>query len=220
MRRAKGYTLIELMVGTCVGLLVIGSALAFFTVNTAMGTEQMQRDFLRTQLNQIGTMMGNEIARAGFCYDCQNINTFIISDAAGARSSVLIDDSATSETGSCVRFSYFYDDGDASTVKEQIKGYRLQNNDKDSVIEIYQRRNGTSNWSCSDGTYWQDIKFKNVTINTLTFTRKHYEVMDSNNRLQNISINIEASLMDDAIPSVDWITEKFALTITLPNVDA
>ncbi len=219
MKRIQGYTLIELMVGSCISLLVLGSALALWVVNTAMGTVQMQRDFLRTQLNQIGVMMGNEIARAGFCYDCQNINPFIISDSAGARSSVLIDDSATSEMGSCIRFSYFYDD-DTSTENNQIKGYRLQNNDKGSVIEIYKRYDGTSNWSCSDGTHWQDIKFENVTINMLSFTRKHYGVIDSNNRLQTILINIEASLADDSISSSEWLTEKFALTITLPNVDA
>ncbi|WP_394213576.1 PilW family protein [Enterovibrio calviensis] len=221
-----GYTLIEMMIGLTVSLIVLTSSLALFSVNTTMGTQQLQRDFLHTQLNMLATTISNEVKRAGFCFDCVSTNVFMLSDSMGNSSSILIDDSATkTDAGGCILFAYNHDKRSGALLlnKDDAKGYRLGQDSKNNpVIEVYENWKGLTNWNCASGSsdggtsgYWQDMTFDRVVVNTLTFQRSSYNSVGSNtNRLQSIDIEIKASLKVDSS-----ITDTVNFSVAVPNVD-
>ncbi|MEZ9525953.1 PilW family protein [Enterovibrio norvegicus] len=221
-----GYTLIEMMIGLTVSLIVLASALALFSVNTSMGTQQLQRDFLNTQLNMLATTISNEIKRAGFCFDCVSTNVFMLSDSLGDSSSILIDDSATeTKKRACILFAYNHDkrSGALSLDKDDAKGYRLGQDSKNNpVIEVYENWKGLTNWNCGSGSsdggtsgYWRDMTFDRIVINTLTFQRSSYHSVGSNtNRLQSIDIEIKASLKADSS-----VVDSVNFSVVVPNVD-
>ncbi|STO56587.1 PilW family protein [Grimontia hollisae] len=224
MIRAWGYTLVEMMVGMTVSLIVLASSLALFTVNTEFGTKQLQNDFLRTQLNTIADTMKNEIARAGFCFDCTFVNPFIHVDAAGASSSILIDDSASKvDAGKCIRFAYNHDKrtGAMSLNKDDAKGYRLgRDSNNNPVIETYENWKGLTNWSCgSDSSsggisgYWRDMTFDRLYLESLNFKRSIFDGVASKNKIQTVEVTLSASLKNDRT-----IKDTVTFTVYLPNV--
>ncbi|EOD81528.1 putative type IV pilus assembly protein PilW [Grimontia indica] len=217
MRRTRGYTLVEMMVGVTVSLIVMASSLALFTINTEFGTKQLQNDFLRSQLNIVADTMKNEIARAGFCYDCTSMNPFIKNDEAGASSSVLIDDSASKvEGGECIRFAYNHDkrSGAIAINKDDAKGYRLGKDSKNnSVIEVYENWDALANWKCDSG-YWRDMTFDRLVIESLIFKRTFLQGVASTNKAQMVDVTITASLKNDSS-----IKDTVNFTVSLPNVD-
>ncbi|MEZ8148254.1 prepilin-type N-terminal cleavage/methylation domain-containing protein [Enterovibrio norvegicus] len=212
-----GYTLIEMMIGLTVSLIVLASVLALFSVNASMGTDQLQSNFLRSQLNVLADTMKNEIARAGFCYDCTSVNPFIQVDGAGASSSILIDDSASKvEGGDCIRFSYNHDKRKGGVVlgKDDAKGYRLGKDSKNNpVIETYENWNALTNWTCDSG-YWRDITFDRLTVESLIFKRSLLQGIASTNKAQTVEVNITASLKGDSS-----IKDTVTFTVSVPNVD-
>ncbi|WP_325891824.1 PilW family protein [Grimontia sp. NTOU-MAR1] len=217
MKRSFGYTLVEMMVGMTVSLIVLASALAIFTVNTEFGTKQLQNDFLRTQLNIIADTMKNEIARAGFCYDCTSVNPFIRPDGGGASSSILIDDSASKvEDGECIRFAYNHDkrSGAMALDKDDAKGYRLGKDSRNNpVIEIYENWDALANWTCESG-YWRDMTFERLSIESLSFKRSFLQSVGSTNKAQTVEVSITASLKSDSS-----ISDTVNFTVSVPNVD-
>ncbi|USH03022.1 prepilin-type N-terminal cleavage/methylation domain-containing protein [Grimontia kaedaensis] len=217
MKRSFGYTLVEMMVGMTVSLIVLASALAIFTVNTEFGTKQLQNDFLRSQLNIIADTMKNEIARAGFCYDCSSVNPFIRPDGAGASSSILIDDSASKvEDGECIRFAYNHDkrSGAMALDKDDAKGYRLGKDSRNNpVIEIYENWDALANWTCESG-YWRDMTFDRLSIESLSFKRSLLQSVGSTNKAQVVEVTITASLKSDSS-----ISDTVNFTVSVPNVD-
>ncbi|CZF85356.1 hypothetical protein GCE9029_04960 [Grimontia celer] len=216
MRRARGYTLVEMMVGMTVSLIVIASSLALFTINTEFGTKQLQNDFLRTQLNIIADTMKNEIARAGFCYDCTSVNPFRAEGKLGDFSSILISDGATETEGSCIRFLYNHDKraGASTYGKDDAKGYRKGTDaNGDNVIEIYENWRGLGNWSC-DSSHWKDMTFDRLSIESLSFKRSLLQSVGSTNKAQTVEVTITASLKSDSS-----ISDTVNFTVTVPNVD-
>lgn len=226
MTRSQGYTLVEMMVGMTVSLIVLASSLALFTVNTEFGTKQLQNDFLRTQLNIIADTMKNEIARAGFCFDCTFVNPFIHVDAAGASSSILIDDSASKiVAGECIRFAYNHDKrtGAVSLHNDDAKGYRLGRDSRGNpVIETYENWKGLTNWNCeSDSSsggisgYWRDMTFDRLYLESLSFKRSIFDGVASTNKIQTVEVTLSASLKNDRT-----IKDTVTFTVYLPNVGA
>ncbi|WP_017005059.1 prepilin-type N-terminal cleavage/methylation domain-containing protein [Enterovibrio norvegicus] len=216
-KEASGYTLVELMVGLTVSLIVLASSTALFSVSTNMGSAHLQRDFLRSQLNLIANTLKNDIARAGFCYDCASSNPFIVKDAAGLASSILIDDSATQVTkGSCIRFAYNHDKraGVMTPGKDDAMGYRLgKDPDDNQVIEIYENWKALTNWKCDSG-YWRDMTYDRLEITDLTFKRAYYEAVVGSNKLQSVEVKISASLKSNSA-----ISDSVSFTVSVPNVD-
>lgn len=214
-KKTYGYTLIELMVSMSISLIVLTSAIVLFSVNSSFGSQHMQKDFLRSQLNVLVTTMSDEIARAGFCYDCTSANPFILSETGNIHTSaILLDDSPTKANGTCIRFAYNHDKrSDPGTIhKDDAKGYRLDPAGL-PVIEIYENRNGLSNWDCSKG-YWQDMTHKPLRIKKLLFERESFQAQSGDNVLQNIKLTITASLVSD-----DSMEETITVSINVPNVD-
>ncbi|MDD1784323.1 prepilin-type N-terminal cleavage/methylation domain-containing protein [Enterovibrio sp. ZSDZ35] len=224
MNRAKGYTLVELLVGMTIGLVVLASSLSLFAVNSEFGSKQLQSDFMRTQLDTIANTLKVEIARAGFCYDCASANPFLQKDSAGAISSILIDDSASkSDAGSCIRFAYNHDKRTEAVGlnKDDAKGFRLgSDSDGNAVIEIYENYNGLTNWNCSSTTssgpssYWRDMTFERLSITSLEFKRTHHPGVGSTNKNQVVEVTLTAALKTDSS-----ISDTVSFSVSVPNVD-
>ncbi|MGF1770471.1 prepilin-type N-terminal cleavage/methylation domain-containing protein [Enterovibrio makurazakiensis] len=222
---SRGYTLVEMMIGMTVSLVVLASSMALFSVNTSMGSQQLQSDFLHTHINSLAANMKREISRAGFCYDCTSVNPFIVEGSSGGNSSILIDDSATQLEGACIRFAYNHDKrlGASTYGKDDAKGYRLGTDpDGNSVIEIYENWKGLDNWNCSSDSsggglsgYWRDMTYERIVIDTLSFTRSSFSgVGGSSNTLQSVEVSITASLKADPT-----MTDTVVFSVSIPNVD-
>lgn len=222
-KKTYGYTLIELMVSMSISLIVLTSAIVLFSVNSSFGSQHIQKDFLRSQLNVLVTTMSDEIARAGFCYDCTSANPFILSETGNIHTSaILLDDSPTQANGTCIRFAYNHDkrQNTATINKDDAKGYRLGSSPSGNrVIEIYENRNGLTNWHCNSDSgvasgYWSDVTNSPLVIEDLTFERENFLAQNNGNVLQNVILTITASLTTDTS-----IRDSVSVTIYVQNVD-
>lgn len=212
-----GYSLVELLLGLVVSLIVLSSAVALFSVNSNAGALHLQRDFLRSQLLMVADNMKNDIARAGFCYDCPTTNPFLTPDASGRRSAILIDDSATKTTdGSCIRFAYNLNKRPGTVVldKDDAMGFRLgEDPNGNPVIEQYENWKELTNWRCDSG-YWRDITVERIHIESLRFKRSHYPAVRGTNTLQFVEVEIGATLQANR-----EVSGSVAFSIALPNID-
>ncbi|RXJ73853.1 pilus assembly protein PilW [Veronia nyctiphanis] len=221
MNKNKGYSLVELLVGSAVSLIVIAASIAALSSSMSLGNDQLQRDYLTSQLNVIATAMSQEISRAGYCFDCLSSNPFITADPEGNKSSVIIDDLGITDKdykGSCIRFAYNHDSrsGSTSPHKDDLKGYRLDGDKQ--VIEIYENRDGSANWKCdrdNGGTYWQDMNYERLDITELTFKRNALTLDGVSNRVQQLEITITAAVSDKP-----GIKESLTFNVTVWNVDS
>lgn len=214
--KMTGYTLVELMISLSISLFVLGAAVSFFSVTSSFGGKYIEQKLLRSQLNLLVTRLADDIARAGFCFNCTSLNPYILGDMNNTASSILLDDSAIKHSGDCIRFSYNHDKRENPTQidKDDAKGYRLGKDPNGKLaLEIYENRKGLANWHCAGG-YWQDISHYPLQIEALSFTRENFSVPNSNNILQNIKLNITASLITDNL-----IRESQSVTINVQNLD-
>ncbi len=218
----NGYTLVELLISMSITLIVISSAVVFFSVNSKFGTQHLQENFLRAQLHLLATTIGDEIGRAGFCYNCTSGNPYILKDDANKASSLLLEDSATKAKGDCIRFAYNHNkrENPMSIHKDDAKGYRLgKDPSKRPVIEIYENRNGLTNWNCTNSGsgstgYWQDLTYHPLVIDNFTLERQAFSVIGTTHVLQTLNVHISASLESDPT-----IRDSITLKINLQNVD-
>lgn len=216
-KKSRGYSLVEFIIGMSISLIVLTSAIVLFSVNSNFGGKHIQSEFLKSQLNILITTISDEIARAGFCYDCSSSNPYMLGDDSGNTSAILLGDSANEKLSECVLFAYNHDKrvNPQAIDKDDAKGYRLGKNPSgSSVIEIYENRDGLLNWDCS-GAYWQDMTYQPLIIEDLKFERKNFSMTGSNNILQNIVLTITASLATD--PS---ISDSVTVKINVQNVDS
>ncbi len=228
MKKSKqGYSLIELIVALFLSVGLLTGVITLFSAISQKGNEQLARDFLRTKLHQLAFMMSNEIARAGFCYDCQYVNPYILQGESALdeslftkknvmASAILINDSHDLASGHCIRFAYNHDKRLASLeiTPDDAKGFRLDyDNDRDhGVIEIYENYNGLANWDCDAGN-WYDMTTDELNILTLTFTRTFYQT-NNNSQFQQLTIAMSAALTNNKA-----IKESIRFTVSLLNPD-
>ncbi len=227
IKNKRGYSLLELMVALFLSVSLLTGVITLFSIISQKSNEQLERDFLRTKLQQLAFIMSTEVARAGFCYDCQYVNPYILQgDSALTEklstennllsSAILINDSHNLLSGDCIRFAYNHDKRSESTdiSPDDAKGFRLDyEQDKErGVIEIYENYNGLTNWDCDAGN-WYDMTTDELNILTLTFTRTFYQT-NSNNQFQNLAIEISAELTNNKA-----INEHIYFTVTPLNPD-
>lgn len=202
-KNKQGYSLIELMVALFLSVSLLTGVISLFSTISQKGNEQLGRDFLHTKLQQLAIIMADEIARAGFCYDCQHVNPYILQGESAlteslpaennvTASAILINDSHDSQSGHCIRFAYNHDKRSANTAinPDDAKGFRLDK--AQGVIEIYENYNGLINWDCDAGN-WYDMTSDELRILALTFNRTFYKT-DNNNQFQQLTIDISAAL--------------------------
>ncbi|MDO6497726.1 PilW family protein [Photobacterium sanguinicancri] len=212
-RLSKGFSLIELMISSAIGLGLITVVTSNYFHSVALSNQQVKRSILSAELDSLVYLMSGEIKRAGYCGDCKSANGYLLTDATGAnKSSIAINDSVTALTGTCIRFAYNEDsslgvltprDGDA-------RGYRLKTeNGGKTSFEIYRNYNGIANWSCNDGTHWLD--YQNDMISISKFDIQREEVIGTSRKKQNITITLTGN--------IDNVSLTRITNIAVNNVD-
>lgn len=160
MKEQKGYTLIELMIATAIGLIVVGATISIYTTAVGSSSNTIKSARLNHDLEAVMALMINDIKRAGYWngavvgVDSRN-NPFT---AAATNINVPI--------STCILYSYDADD-DGIVDANEYYGFRLSNN------TLNMRRNGTTTNSadCSDGTTWESfIDNTQLTITELQFS--------------------------------------------------
>lgn len=114
--RIRGVTLIELLVGTAVGIIVVSALVAFIVSSVQANSENLRSIRLTQELRALTELIGREIRRARHV-SAPDLLTAIGQDPLPITvtqfSGVLVDDNADED---CIEFSYFIpDDGDPNS---------------------------------------------------------------------------------------------------------
>ena len=154
--KQSGFTLIELMVSTVVGLLVMAGTMTFF-VNTVQGNSHgLKQIHLNQELRALMDVMVRDIRRAGYSRNADGVSTNIY---ATNQDALLI------TNNSCITYSY--DDYQANNSDPNIvqnsdrAGFKLSNN----TIKIRKQ-----SALCTSNVNWDSISDSNtIKITKLEF---------------------------------------------------
>ena len=218
MRIDKGFSLVELTLATFLGVLILTVMTSTYVFTIASSNSQLKYSTLKSELDSLLFLMANEVKRAGYCGNCTTSNGFMITDISGDQSAIVIDDSATKASGTCIRFSYNHDSAEniVSVRDKDARGFRLFDSDKDGIddFEVYTNYGGLANWGCGNThTHWQNYNNQMITIKALSFDRSTYlsAVSGAVSSMQNIDITIQGQLGS--------MLETRTITVSVPNVD-
>ncbi len=179
----SGFTLIEAMLGTTVGLLLLGGIISTYIQTSSATNKNLLMAHVNQETRGVMDLMMREIRRAGYGAavvgtDDMSQNPFWDITISKA--------SSESEDDSCILFSYDLDedymlgvdsDGAATSTtdtdnSEQF-GFRL----KDNTIET---RTGSNPFDCDSGT-WTAVTDSSLSkVTSLTFTLTEDEINASN----------------------------------------
>jgi len=161
MKTQNGYTLIELMIATAIGVIVVGATISIYITAVGSSSNTIKSARLNHDLEAVMALMINDIKRAGYWNgavvgaDSRN-NPFT---AAATNINIPI--------STCILYSYDAND-DSIVDANEYYGFKLTNN------TLNMRRSGTTTNSadCSDGgTSWQSfIDNTQLTITELQFS--------------------------------------------------
>lgn len=156
----KGFTLVEMLIASVLGLFVTGVIITVFSTNVRSSTENIQMVRLNQELRGVMALMTDELKRAGYSADSQN--------------SDFMDE--LNFTSTCVRYSY---DDDANKVQDSDEhfGFRLQNN----KVEWSRNATGTG---CTGGT-WAAL----TTIDVASIVTLDFDISGSINSLGETGVN-------------------------------
>jgi len=171
--KQTGFSIVELLVGTVVGLLVITGVMTVYLSAVKSSADTLKAAKLNQELNAAMSLMIRDVRRAGY-YEGVSVanltNPFMVS--AGTNPTNL-DIKATN--GPCVLYTYDRDGaGATANTASEFFGFRLNNN----AIEIRTGAGDKTN-SCTNGT-WAPITDNSViTVSALTFTTEHSKCLNS-----------------------------------------
>lgn len=153
-RKARGFSLIELMIALVAGLIVIGSALVFTVSTVRSYNENIRSTRLTQDLRTAMNLAVREIRRSGF--DMTAVSRVLTDNNPAPSFSVV----AVPATNDCV--AYQYDRGDAL----ENRALRLN-----SATGTLQAKVSAAAVSCSDTTGWVDVSDPAV-VNATKFVVK------------------------------------------------
>jgi len=150
--KQKGFTLVEMMISSAIGLIVMAGVISIFATSVAASGDNMKRVRLNQEIRTIMDVMVRDIRRAGYWRDANSLAT------ANPFATLFV--SADSQ---CL--SYSYDVNQATPAlplgNEDNFGFRLIN----GAV-----RYRTSSTNCDTNAGWNLISDPNVVnITTLTF---------------------------------------------------
>lgn len=148
MRKTQqGFTLIELMISVTLGIFLVAGALNVFSSTVSSGSRSMSMTRLNQDLQAILDVMGNEIKRAGFIQNSNNVTT----------SSIISVPSST-----CLLYEYdTVRDGNIGN--EDKRGFRYNSTDK--TVEFRESSTGSCTGS---NTSWRALNDKRTVTVTAT----------------------------------------------------
>ncbi|CAB1275145.1 PilW family protein [Candidatus Nitrosacidococcus tergens] len=143
MGSQKGSSLVELMVSSTLGMIVMGGALAMMSSILKANNTTSQINYLNSELNVVMTMITRDLRRAGYWSGA--ISNLINNTTVPANPFAQI---TVSTDSTCIVFSYDADKSGTLTNANQF-GYRLDTSD--NAVEVRQAGAG-----CSDSG-WQNL---------------------------------------------------------------
>lgn len=161
-----GYTLIELLIGSAIGLVIISAALGLFLTNLRGQADSTKLARLNQDLRAMMDIMVRDIRRAGFLTSqpianqesLQN-NPFFDATTTEATTDITILDG-----GNCIVYAYNRDDDNPPVVDSNERlGFRLNGD------TLQMRKYGSTNENCSVGSEWETITEPDVEITALSF---------------------------------------------------
>lgn len=161
-----GYTLIELLIGSAIGLVIIGAALGLFLTNLRGQADSTKLTRLNQDLRAMMDIMVRDIRRAGFVTSQPTTNQASLQDnpffeatTAGATTDIAI-----LGGGDCIVYAYNRDDDNPPLVDSNERlGFRLNGN------TLQMRKYGSTNENCSTGAEWETITEPEVEITAISF---------------------------------------------------
>ena len=200
LNRARGFSLVEILVGMALSLLVVAGALTLFVSITRSTSVVVQTNRMQQELREIGLVMTRDIRRAGYSGivpgqdfngdgfpNNTQTNPAVIIDAVradllfnphlSASADIRVYDAAG--TNDCILFSYNIDgdvpvSGTAAAVEnDEWYGYRRQVVGGRGVLQM--KTAGASPTDCSTGI-WIPISSDEFDVTALTFTMATTEI--------------------------------------------
>jgi prepilin peptidase dependent protein B len=180
MKKQNGYTLIELMIATAIGLIVVGATISIYITAVGSSSNTIKSARLNHDLEAVMALMINDIKRAGYWNGAvvgvdSRTNPFT---AAATNLNIPI--------STCILYTYDADN-DGIVDADEYYGFKLTNN------TLNMRRSGTTTNSadCSDGgTSWQSfIDNTQLTITELQFSFVPVTGLPATSRCLNITTN-------------------------------
>jgi prepilin peptidase dependent protein B len=159
MKEQKGYTLIELMIATAIGLIVVGATISIYITAVGSSSNTIKSARLNHDLEAAMALMINDIKRAGYWngavvgVDSRN-NPFT---AAATNINIPI--------STCILYSYDADDDGIVDANEHY-GFKLTNN----TLNMRGTGTTTNSADCSNGTWESFIDNTQLTITELQFS--------------------------------------------------
>lgn len=196
-QRARGVTLVELLVGLVIALVVMGGAFAAYLAVANSSRTNIRADRINVDVQTILDLMTNDIRRAGYW----------ATPGAGGNPFAAIHP-ATGTASSCLLYSY--DENQDGTQQDSERfGFRLSG----GTVQI--RTNGTSDTDCNNGT-WQSLSDPNVmTVSALTFTPGSASVSAGGVTVQRRWITID--LTATGTNAADGITKVARAVVEIRN---
>jgi prepilin peptidase dependent protein B len=188
-RSQKGFSLIELMVSTVVGMIIIAGATNVYITTVVSSSDTLKQSKLNQELSTLMSVMAGDILRAGVTgnldYVSPQTNAFnqVDNTALEVIDNVTDNNQVTwanaGTGGSCI--VYTYDANLNGTVDNtDIFGFRLNN----GVVEMRQQGdvvNNTRHDSCNDAedTWLQVTDGRVVNVTNLTFAFDNSECINT-----------------------------------------
>jgi len=152
-RRAKGLTLVELMVGMLVGMILTAAVISVYVASIRSNGAVLTMAQLNHEVRSVAEIVANDIRRAGF----DNItNNRTLADLQNDYDRIAI-----SSTGDCVRFGY-----NRSVAALRSFGFRrVVHNDGIGVIEMKFAADDTTcaNWGSANSAALTDERRVDIT---------------------------------------------------------
>jgi len=191
MNKQTGFTLIELMIASLLGLIVVSATIAMYVGTVRASTDTLNSVHLNHDLDAVLSLITNDLKRAGywggavigadslknpFTSEIPVITNIQRRNLAAPTTAVL-----TADTANCILYSYDANGSGALTPTDlsddvdadEYYGFRLNG----SNIEM--RLSGTTTADCTDGTWSAMTTEGTVNVTALTFTTTNYKCLKS-----------------------------------------
>ncbi|MBY5922807.1 prepilin-type N-terminal cleavage/methylation domain-containing protein [Ferrimonas balearica] len=204
-RRARGFTLVELMVSITIGLVVLSAALTFFSGNLRANTTTLELSRLNQELQTVMTMIARDIRRAGYRGDAlanRDIGdkSFMFLpgtvDGAGAWTAQHL---GTLKSGGshasggpyqCIVLMADLNEDGLVTTATEISGYQL-----DGTVIDKGRWNNIAP-TCGNATAWEALTSNDIEITELQFVLDPPLQAATNRLVQSVEVTLSGRVAD------------------------
>jgi prepilin peptidase dependent protein B len=177
MKKQNGYTLIELMIATAIGLIVVGATISIYITAVGSSSSTIKSARLNHDLEAVMALMINDIKRSGYWGGAKvgvdsRTNPFTTSTT-----------NIKIPTNTCILYSYDADN-DGVVDDNEYYGFKLTNG------TLSMRKTGTTTDSddCSDGTWEEFIDGRQLTITSLQFNLKPVDVNGDGDKVDPVDL--------------------------------